>query len=322
MNRSRGAVTGFSTGFASTGPGGAAGVMDALKAAGAGAVELDYRLTASRLRELAPLLRSEGMPVLSLHNFCPIPPVLGDARGGGDLFSLSDRDADLRRAAVDWTTRTIEWAHELAAGAVVLHCGAVVMDHREDVWHSHLRQGRLATDGARAFVEARLDQLRRSRPPFLDALMFSLDRLVREAERYGVVLGLENRFHYHELPGPEDFEGLFNAFQGAPLGYWHDLGHAHAAEIMGTGGGQWMMDRFSDRLVGVHVHDAAGLADHRPPGEGEIDFRVLAPCCDKGVRLVMELRPGTPPEAAAAGFQHLEAVLGLEASSRARPPER
>jgi len=43
-----------------------------------------------------------------------------------------------------------------------------------------------------------------------------------------VLLGLENRYHDHELPGPDDFKVIFDKFKGAPVGYWHDTGHAHA----------------------------------------------------------------------------------------------
>jgi sugar phosphate isomerase/epimerase len=285
-------------------------MVSALEAAGAGAVELDYRLTAARLRELSPLLRTAGMAVVSLHNFCPIPPVLRGTRGGGDLFSLSDPEPELRRTAVYWTEKTLEQAHELEAGAVVLHCGAVAFEHEEERWHALVRDGLRDSEPTRAFIERKLGELRRRKGPYLDALLFSLDRLVRAAERLGVVLGLENRFHYHELPGPEDYGRVFGAFDGGPLGYWHDMGHAHAAEVRGSGGGQGLLSTFASRLVGIHVHDAAGFSDHLPPGEGEVDFGSLAGVAGGSVPLVIELRPGTSAETAAAGRTRLEAVLG------------
>ena len=40
-------------------------------------------------------------------------------------------------------------------------------------------------------------------------IVSSLDRLVPVAEKQGVLLGLENRYHYHELPGLDDFKVIF-----------------------------------------------------------------------------------------------------------------
>jgi sugar phosphate isomerase/epimerase len=46
-------------------------------------------------------------------------------------------------------------------------------------------------------------------------------------------------------------------------------------------------------LVGVHVHDAAGLKDHLPPGTGEIDFEAIRPHLKPETPFVIELKPGT-----------------------------
>ncbi len=308
---------GLSTGFISKGCDSAERLMAAIEAVGAETVELDYRLKADLLHDLAPLLKSADIPVISLHNFCPIPPVLPTSVGGGDLFSLADPNPEIRREAIRWTIRTLETAHELEAGVVVLHCGAVAFDHEEAHLFNFFTQGRIRSETARVFIDRKLAELDRLKPPFLDGLFFSLDRLIREAERYGVTLGLENRYHYYELPGPGDFTIVFREFRGAPLGYWHDTGHAHVAEVLSISSGQAMLRELKEYLVGAHVHDASGLKDHLPPGEGEIDFQGIARWLKKDMCIVLELKPGTGVRSVAGGLAFLEKLeIGVEGAER------
>lgn len=292
-----------STGFAAAACDSAAALMNAIDTAGAASVELDYRLAGGVLSALIPMLKASHISVSSVHNFCPVPPVLPGSRGGGDLFPLTDPDPEIRREAVRWTTRSIETAHEAEAGIVVLHGGAVILDHEEDRWHALFRQGALESESSRAFIEGKLAALEARKPPFLDRLRFSLDRLFREAERLGVTLALENRYHYYELPGPTDFSGLFAEFAGAPLGYWHDTGHAHAAQMLAIPSASGMLEALAPRMVGVHLHDAKGLEDHLPPGAGEIDFNGLMEQVSHDARLVLELRPGIDAAVVAEAVQ-------------------
>ncbi|MFZ7127422.1 MAG: sugar phosphate isomerase/epimerase family protein [Desulfobacterales bacterium] len=306
-------IVGISTSFASTSCTTPRELLAAIQTTGAAAVELEYRLKPGFLDDLMPLLKKAGLPVLSVHNFCPVPPVLPKSPGGGDLFSLSDPDPEGRREAVRWTVRTLEVAHEAEAGAVVLHCGAVAFDHGERRLHGFFRRGELQSEAAKAFIEAKRLELGAVKPRFLDALYFSLERLSREAERQGVVLGLENRYHYYELPGPDDFDGIFRDFQGAPIGYWHDTGHAHVAEAMGLGAAAARLQKLQPHLIGMHVHDAVGLSDHLPPGEGEIDLEALAEWIRRpDSRVVLELKPGAAIEKVAEGIGCLERLATLE----------
>jgi sugar phosphate isomerase/epimerase len=302
-------LIGISTSFAATPAGTADGIMSALSAAGAEALELDYRLRPDVLRALIPALRSARIPVISVHNFCPIPADLSGSSGGGDLFCLSDRDADRRNEAVRWTLRTLETASEAEATAVVLHGGRVDAGHDEGAIRDRRPWDLPDTDEARHRITEIRDAIRRLKPPFLDGLFFSLDRLIPTAEQYGITLGLENRYHYDELPTVEDFGTLFRRFDGAPLGYWHDTGHAHAAQQMGGKTPDEMLEELADRLVGLHLHDARGVEDHLPPGVGEVDFKRLFGHLGGDELLVMELKPGTDPEVAASGLTLLKRWL-------------
>jgi sugar phosphate isomerase/epimerase len=267
-------------------------LVQALKTAGVAAVELDYRLTPARFKGLKAPLVEAGIAVSSLHNYCPNPGVIPRARPSGDYFRLSSPNPDERKLAVQWTANTIQNAHDMEAGWVVLHCGAIPGENNRMLVDIFNQYGRNSEElGGR--LSLAVEQRQHAVDPFIEALLFSLDRLLPMAERHGVTLALENRFHFHELPGYEDLERVLRRFEGAPLGYWHDTGHAHALEVLGVASQEEWLKRYAPHLQGFHLHDAQGLEDHLPPGDGEIDWSGVHSYLRPDRPLVLELEPGT-----------------------------
>lgn len=284
-------------------------LVEALKAFGVPGIELEYRITEKMFHQMRPALKSGRLSVTSVHNFFPHPAAFARLAPSGDLFSLADTDRERRRLAVAWTQRTIEHANDLEARFVVLHGGRVEITSDLEALHGFLRSGAMETEAAQAFLSTQIDRRDRAKGPHMDALCFSLDRLLETAQRNGVGLALENRFHLHELPGPGDFQFFFEEFRGAPLGYWHDTGHAHAAHRLTLLPPGELPPECGDHLMGVHLHDAQGLDDHLPPGSGEIDFASLKDLVRDDTPLVMELRPGTTNEAVQNGLNHLRRIF-------------
>ena len=101
---------------------------------------------------------------------------------------------------------------------------------------------------------------------------------------------------------------LFREFDGAPLGYWHDTGHAHAGEVLSLFNAADLLKRYGAKLVGCHLHDARGLDDHLPPGRGQVDFPALGAFLSPTTLQVIELKPGTTSEDAREGVRHLTTV--------------
>lgn len=267
-------------------------------------IELDYRIGVKTFGPMPAALKHAGLTVVSVHNFCPHPVEMARFRPSGDLLSLSDCEKESRRRAVALTTRTLEIAAEMEAGVVVLHCGRVAMDPEIPVWQRLFETGAIGDDPGREFAARKLAQRDRLKGPQLDALRFSLDTLLRLADRHGLRLALENRAHFHELPGPEDFAPLFEEFAGAPLGYWHDTGHAQRNAALGICSPQSLLAANGKHLLGLHLHDARGLTDHLPPGSGEIDFGALKAFLTPAIPRVIELAPGTPEADVAAGIRY------------------
>jgi sugar phosphate isomerase/epimerase len=271
-------------------------------------IELSYRICEDFYRKIKnPLMRS-GITVVSIHNYFPIPPVKSvkkDSKGGGDLFLLSSKDDEERQCAIKYTTRTIEHAAEMDAAAVVLHCGFVEMNHEMQSLYQYVNSNQLDSKEAQIFIRNKLKERDRRKPGHMESLLASLDLLIAIAEKQGVLLGLENRYHYHELPGPDDFEVIFDAFKGAPIGYWHDTGHAHANETLGIVPKGSLLQNNFDRLIGVHLHDGLGLDDHLPPGSGEIDFTSLKPFLKADTIKVIEVKPGIPASEISEGIKFM-----------------
>lgn len=286
-------VLALSTSWISEGLSDAGRLLHILKKLDVSALELEYRLQRPVFLQLKSVLAEARIQVVSLHNYCPCPSLIPGVSPSGDYFRLSALDREERQWAVQWTIKTLEQAHDLEARNVVLHCGSVDLQDR----HQELRR-LLALEGRDSpslqHSLARALALRQAHQgPHLEALLFSLDRLLPIAEKYQIVMGLENRYHYHELPNPTELEVILDEFRGGPIGYWHDTGHAHAHEQLGIISQQQLLDRFAKNLAGLHLHDARGLDDHLSPGSGEIDWEMLKPYLEAGRPAVIELAPGT-----------------------------
>ena len=284
-------------------------LVQAVVDAGFDGIELEYRIEAPVFQQMVPALERSGLKVVSIHNYFPIPPIIPHSKGGGDLFLLSHPDKEERLAAIKWSTKTIEHANDLEAIVVVLHCGRVEMTHEMEKLRDYFNTGRIDSEEARTFIDRKLEERDRIKPKYMDSLRFSIDLLLPIAEKQNIILGIENRYHYHELPGPDDFEILFSEFRGGPLGYWHDTGHAHANERLGIIPDDEMLKRYSDHLVGIHLHDAIGLDDHLAPGKGEIDFENFRPFLKNDIPAVVELKPETPDSDVADGFRFVRQLM-------------
>lgn len=249
-------------------------IVRGLQEAGADGVELDFRVTPDVLARLRRMLRQAGIPVTSLHNFCPVPD---PAPRLADPFLFTSDDEREREFALRYTIKTLEHAADLEAAAVVLHLGEVpgCASLAEELYRLY-DAGELDTPAARA-VQQRLEEKRAARSVFcLDRVLLALDKILLLAERLGLKVGIENRYHYYEVPSPDEIERIIREFAGAPLGFWYDTGHAHHWEVLGWAAPGEILNRFASHLVGVHLHDARGRDDHLSPGTGEIDFESLA----------------------------------------------
>lgn len=251
-------------------------------------VELEYRITPNMYREMKPRLTS-SLPVFSIHNFFPIPEGFGPGQGSGNLFLLSSTDPEEHSRAVKYTIQTIEHAHDLGARAVVLHLGQVDMPNPGEVFSRLFYSGKVHEKDMVAFIDDQRGTRQSMHQKNLDRVLLGLEKLNRDAERKGVFLGIENRYHFHEIPNFEEIGLILKKFEGGNVGYWHDIGHARVQENLGILRRNQLVEAYSDQIIGIHIHDVRGLEDHLAPGQGEIDFGEITPFLDTSVMKILEV---------------------------------
>ena len=234
------------------------------------------------------------MRVLSVHEPCPceIPRLERMARG----YFLTSRDEALRAVAVEYLRGSIRLAHQVGARAVVVHSGEVPIGKEIE---QRLRELHLAGEtGSSEFVELRerFEEKRQvAAPPYLEALCRSLLEVVDEAEQYGVVLGLENRDHYYEIPLPHEMDELLKLRPGT-IEYWHDVGHCEKLREYGFYSQREWLERFACRMIGIHLHDNDGERDHIVPGSGTVDWQLVSSLVPEQAIRTFEVRGFTTAE--------------------------
>ena len=268
-------------------------------------IELEYRRPADTLPRLRQAMAAAGLAVSSVHAPFPHPGGSEDPLRQADL---SAEEPAGRRRAEELVARTLEHAAEWGAGAVVLHSGGIA-----SLPPLGRRLHELYMAGQKDSVEfqrvrAELVQLRAQEAPRrLEWIRQALGRLVPRARSLGLVIALENRAYYRDLPVLEEMGLLLDEF-GPTVGYWHDLGHAFRLDVQGFSPQEEWLRRFGGRLVGLHIHDSMGLDDHRPPGYGEIPIGRLAPLFPPQGLRVLEVRADFVEADVQAGLAHLRAL--------------
>ena len=153
------------------------------------------------------------------------------------------------------------------------------------------------------------------RPIVLD----SLEKLLPEAEKLGIVIAVENS--YERSNTPDEVVAYVEHFKSPSLGCCFDAGHAHVMEpFPGKQRSRycdWMntawagqieeysgaLERMAPYIVTCHLHDNDGYGDaHSLPGEGTIDWNTLIPKIKQLPRLIsMQTEVRTVPGGLAVG---------------------
>jgi len=273
-------------------------------------VELEYRITDTIYRQMKPRLK-ESPRVLSIHNFFPKPEGLAGEKGSGDLFLLSSTDSDERLRAVKYSIRTMDHADDLGAKAVILHLGHVDMTNPlPESLKPHQNSITERGNGLSLIKDKRHEREIRHQKN-LDAVLFSLEKLNREAERRGIFLGIENRYYFHEIPDFEEIGIILERFQGGSVRYWHDVGHARAQENMGFTCQKDLLEAYSEMMIGIHLHDVKGIDDHLAPGQGEMDYEEITPFLQSSHIKILEVHSKVDREDLIDGIRFIKEI-GLE----------
>ena len=286
-------------------------MLDEIAELGFDTVELGYALTCGQAMDVKKRIDCGGFRVCSVHAFCP-NPAPGEHLGP-EPFSLCDEyDLHGPRRGIEGVLSTARFAAEMGARKVVLHAGRAPVFRRAARLAAMVEKGRRDTSSyARrlaSFQEKRFAKAAES----MDALVESLEVLLPQLAEIGVVLCLENLPTGDAVPNEAEMDVLLRHFEGAPLAYWHDIGHGQIRHELGLAHHAGLVRRMAPRIGGLHVHDVfPPLCDHMMPPGGLVDFKLFAPFAGTDVPIVLEPAPGLPAADVARGLGFLRETWGV-----------
>jgi len=279
-------------------------ILSQIRDVGFEAIELDYYLTGAKLNGIGPF-PGTNMQVVSIQNFCPVPDILPKGMAGSDAFLLSSCDREERERAVEYTIKTIELADTVDARIVICHFGHVdIKDPTEKLIELYNKGEKESSDFEFRLEEAR-DRREAGQQRNLDAVFFSLDRLIRRAESLDIFIGIENRREFRQIPNFDEIEIILSEFSGANIAYWHNTGYAQIQEHLGLVNHEDFLKQYSNRMMGIHLNDVKSTEYGLAPGIGDLDFKMVSEYLSENAIKVMQLAPEAAREQIADSLAHL-----------------
>lgn len=260
-------------------------------ALGLSKMELGYDTRIDLLPGIESMLESGKISVNSVHNYCPVP--MGAVKGHPEIWTFADLDARIHDMAVQHTLRTMQFASNIKAKIVVIHCGYVhqrktsTRDIMDLVAMNQMNSPRYEKKFMK-FVKERDKKVGKH----LDQVARALEFLLPHAEALDVQLGLENLPTLEAVPNEGEMEMLLQRFQHPYLKYWHDLGHGQIRENLGFINHVRWLERLTPALGGIHIHDVADhFQDHVMPPDGDLGLARFRPYSEMDLPLVIEPSP-------------------------------
>lgn len=273
--------------------------------------ELSHGIRISLLPGILEAVDAGEIKISTLHNFCPLP--IGCTHAAPNIFKFTSSDPRERENAFRYSVKTIETAARVKAQLVVLHLGSIEMKDYTERLIDLAGQGHKESRKYEKLCQEALEKHEQKKEPYVARMEEMLHRIVEQAEKYGIKLGLENREAIEEIPLDSDFPLLLKQFRSPLVGYWHDTGHGQIKSNLGIIHHVIHVETMADRLFGFHIHDVEFPArDHCPPGAGSVDYAALKPYVKPEHIKVFELSPGVSSEDLIKGVQHLKSIWGDE----------
>lgn len=253
-------------------------MIDEIVALGFDTLELSHGMTIAKLPGIQKAFAAGKFRCVGVHNFFPSPTeVMIDAP---DAYEFSSDRPNERQRAFDMTLRTIKMAADFKADYVVLHMGSVAkMPHKTwtKLLAAQLEEGRQLEP---SYADAKLECVKRREkhgPPYFQRAIETLERLIEPAKEAGVILAVESRSRYEDVPDEAEMLRLQEHFADCPqIGYWHDFGHVQLKHNLGLLDHDQWLAKMKPYLIGAHVHDVQWpQRDHRVPFTGTLDYQNL-----------------------------------------------
>jgi sugar phosphate isomerase/epimerase len=268
-------------------------MVDEILALGFRNIELSHGMTITKLPGLRKAHADGRFTCSGVHNFFPSPvEVMIDAP---DAYEFTSHRSWDRQRALEMSLKTLEIAAEFRANYLVLHMGSVPLNPKRYTKRltTMVEQGLQHDED---FSKAKIKFIKKREkisPLYFSRAIDALEKLVVKAEEYGVILAIESRSRFEDVPSEREMLHLQNHFKDNPwIGYWHDFGHVQLKHNLGLLDHTQWLDSIAPHIVGAHIHDVEWPArDHRTPFTGTMDFPALMPFFPKQCPIIWELSP-------------------------------
>jgi len=250
-------------------------------------IELNHQVDSAMLSRV----KLDHVQFSSVHEPCPADITMSELVNRDWLISSSDEES--RRCGVEAVKKSIVLAHDLQAHTVIIHCGTIPNNsHYESRLRKLYNKGQDRSEEYLG-IKSQFTQLRSELVgPRLIAVKKSLTELLVHADQFNVRLGLENRYHFMDLPSIDEMDELLSLADCHRLGFIYDVGHAQALDRLGFYPHENWLIRYASMMLGSHLHDVIGVTDHYAPGLGEVDFTKIASFIPENSFRTLELLPG------------------------------
>ncbi len=267
---------------------------------GFASIELNHQVSPAMLEGI----ELNGIQVSSIHEPCPavIPAKVMRKQ---DLL-ISSTDEERRREGVNSIKHSIDLAKELHSRVIVVHAGQVQSDWScEGELHALFEEDLSESPEYEELKSRYMDQRAALIGPHLAAVKKSLVELLDYAGHVNIRLGIENRYHFYDIPTLEEMAEILELADPDRLGFIYDVGHAQSQDRLGFYPHVAWLEHYAGRIIGAHLHDVIGIHDHRAPGMGQVDFQMVAAYLPKDAFRTLEVMSFNTPEQIRTGLEIL-----------------
>lgn len=267
-------------------------------------VELGYDLTPNLVPGVLSMVSAGAIKVVSLHSYCPLPPILPFAHP--EPFTLASPDAHIRANALHYLQNTIRFAAEVGAGVVVNHAGNADMKPVSPRLGELIRAGKFDSQEYEDLRMKTLIAREKAAARQLPHLYQGVEKLLPLLEETRVTLAFEILPTWEAFPTEVEMERLLLHFKSPRLKYWHDFGHGQIRENLGFTNHLRWVKRLRPWMAGMHIHDVIPpQQDHVMPPAGSIDFSLFREVAQGDIVRVLEPSSSLPADAIVAGLRTL-----------------
>ncbi len=278
-------------------------------------VELSHGIRITLVPGIMKAVEEGVIKVGTTHNFCLLPAGVNSA--APNLFEPSSTDHREHDQWLRYTKRSLDFAAQLKAKLMVTHLGSVEFfwfdpgEKLEKFIKAHQGDDLVEDKNYEAILAKCMAKMRKRMGPFWERTQNSVTEITAYAAEKGIMLGLENREKFTELPlDGHYFDFMAGLPEGAPFGYWHDTGHADIKEKMGLLNHRQHLEKMAPYLAGFHLHDVNDEGrDHQAVGSGHIDFKMISEFWKPEHLLVLELGPRLEVDEVKRSKERIEDLL-------------